>query len=158
MAQVNNFQAASVGHTVAPSMYELTGKKRTSAISWFVMRYKKLTTCAKDNLMEIIDGDFKGVHGYLNTTQGKYGGMVIMPVSQDSRPSGNGLCFTIEVPAEQIGVISFANGKRHASDARIADARRRGRPDGSDIKAKYLKQKTDVDDAFSARKLKQLAG
>lgn len=196
----------------------------------------------QDDHVEIIDGEFKGVHGYLKTTQGKYGGMVIVPVSQDSEMSGDSLCFTIEVPAEQIGIISFANGNRHASDnirsaqrlvenylklyaggepvseemkkqlhrylarfkdtrfrtdklrashlmllysiytmlgnitlkdavneeinnkvlpafdARIADARHRGRPDGTDIKEKYLKQKNKVDDAFSARKLKLKEG
>lgn len=42
-----------------------------------------------------------------------------------------------------------------AFDARIEDARRRGRPDGSNIKAKYLKQKNKVDDTFAARMLKQ---
>lgn len=196
----------------------------------------------QDDEVGIIFGDFQGVRGYLKTTQGKYGGMVIVPVSPDSVQARDSLCFTIEVPADYIGVISFASGKRHASDAircaqklvekslklyaegqpisedlkkqlqrylvrfkntqfrteklrashllllysiytmlgnmtlreavneeiiqqvlpafdwRITDARRRGRPDGSDLKAKYLKQKIRVDQAFSAWKQKQDVG
>lgn len=196
----------------------------------------------QDDEVEIISGEFMGVRGYLKTTQGKNGGMVIIPVSGETGQASDSLCYSIEVAADQIGIVSFANGNGHASDcirsaqkmvekamkqyakgepladevkkqlyrylarfkdtrfktekmrashllllysiytmlgnttlrdavneeilekvlpafdARIADARHRGRPDGSELKEKYLKQKSKVDVAFSARRLKQREG
>lgn len=193
----------------------------------------------QDDFVRIISGDFEGVRGYLKTTQGKNGGMVIVPVTSEKAPNRSGLCYSIMVTVDQIGVVNFASGNRHASDcirsaqqmvekalllfaegeplsddtrkqmhrylarfkdaqfktdklkanhllllysiytmlgnqmlrdvvqeqimddvlpafdARIADARRRGRPDGSSLKEKYLKQKEKVDRALRARMLKR---
>lgn len=193
----------------------------------------------QDDQVEIISGDFKGVCGFLKTTQGKNGGLVIVPVASDPKHAKDGLCYSIQVAADQISIVSFAGGNRHASDcirsaqqmvekalqkfangqpltddvrklmyrylarfkdtsfktdklkashqlilysiytmlgnttlrdavhetiirevlpafdARIADAQRRGRPDGCSLKEKYLRQKERTDEALMARKLRQ---
>lgn len=70
----------------------------------------------QDDEVEIIDGEFKGVRGFLKTTQGKYGGMVIVPVSFDTKQTYDSICFTIEAKAEQIAIVCFATRNRHASD------------------------------------------
>lgn len=189
----------------------------------------------QDDQVEIISGDFKGVRGYLKTSQGKDGGIVVVPVSCAKGKPKEGLCYSIQASADEIGIISFADGKRHASDcirsaqqmvekamkqfadgeelsdemrkqllrylarfkdtkfrtdklranhlmlmfqiytilenptlreviqeeiqqdvlpafdARIAEARRRGRPDGSGLKDRYLKQLSRTDQVIAAR-------
>lgn len=188
----------------------------------------------EDDYVEIISGEHEGTRGYLKTSQGKSGGMVIVPVSSKFRREKDVLCYTIQATADEIGVISFAGGKRHASDCirtarqlvekvlrqfaageplsevnrkqllrylarfrntqfrsdklkanhlmlqyqiytmlqnytlrevvlekiqhevlpafdtRIADAQRRGRPDGLSLKEKYLRKIEKADDALSA--------
>lgn len=89
----------------------------------------------------ILSGPFKGVRGYLKTTQGKNGGWVIVTLSfNDDDAQGKGssssardknlpvpspyecLCYTIEATPDEIGILRFAGGKRHASDC-IRNAR-----------------------------------
>lgn len=95
----------------------------------------------QDDHVIILSGEFKGVTGYLKTSQGKDGGLVIIPVSFDEdfahsddakgnsfdkfkrnstdelkHAMADGFCYAIKATADQIGVISFAGGNRHASD------------------------------------------
>lgn len=189
----------------------------------------------QNDQVEIISGEFKGVRGYLKTSQGKDGGIVVVPVSFEKGKPKEGLCYSIVASAHEIGIIAFADGKRHASDcirsaqqmvekamkqfvdgeelsdemrkqllryiarfkdtkfktdklkanhlmlmlqiytllenptlrevileeiqqdvlpafdARIADAKRRGRPDGSGLKKRYLEQISRADEVRTTR-------
>lgn len=189
----------------------------------------------QNDQVEIISGEFKGVRGYLKTSQGKDGGIVVVPVSFEKGKPKEGLCYSIVASAHEIGIIAFADGKRHASDcirsaqqmvekamkqfvdgeelsdemrkqllryiarfkdtkfktdklkanhlmlmlqiytllenptlrevileeiqqdvlpafdARIAEAKRRGRPDGSGLKEKYLEQISRADEVRTTR-------
>ncbi len=70
----------------------------------------------KDDRVVFLDGELKGVQGYLKTTQGKGGGVVVVPLNQDGSLRSTGICYTINAQPDELGIIAFASGNRHARD------------------------------------------
>jgi len=71
----------------------------------------------KDDEVVIKDGLFKGVRGYLKTSQGKDGGVVVVPLNaKQGRYKRSVLACGIPAKVSEIGVLRFAKGNRHASD------------------------------------------
>ena len=70
----------------------------------------------KDDRVVFLDGKFKGVQGYLKTTQGKGGGVVVVPLNQDGTLRSTGICYTINAQPDELGITAFASGNRHARD------------------------------------------
>ena len=70
----------------------------------------------KDDRVVFLEGDLKGVEGYLKTTQGKGGGVVVVPLNQDGTLRSTGICYTINAQPNELGVTAFASGNRHARD------------------------------------------
>lgn len=71
----------------------------------------------KDDQVVFLSGEMKGVRGYLKTEQGRDGGLFIVPLTESvdcAVTSPSTLCYTLHARPEQIGVISFAKGNRHA--------------------------------------------
>lgn len=82
----------------------------------------------KDDLVEFTKGKFKGERGYLKTTQGKKGGIVVIPlafVGNENKKHDNindkkylhktrHISYSIKAKADEIAVIEFAKKNRHA--------------------------------------------
>lgn len=70
----------------------------------------------KDDCVAFIDGEMKGTVGYLKPGRGRKGGTVIVPLN------ARGMGYMLEARQEDLTVIAFAKGNRHAKDC-VIDAR-----------------------------------
>lgn len=80
----------------------------------------------KDDLVEFIEGEHEGTRGYLKPGKGKNGGLVIVPLTfgnaqhteQDKRqdPRVAPLAYPLEAHQNEIAIVEFAKGNRHAKD------------------------------------------
>lgn len=68
----------------------------------------------KDDRVRFVTGKMAGAEGYLKPGKGRTGGTVIVPLGP--------LCYKIDARQEDLTVVAFAKGNRHAKDC-IIDAR-----------------------------------
>lgn len=74
---------------------------------------------AKDDLVEIIAGDFTGYKGYLKSVNGSNGGLVIVPLEAEggqALPPHSLFNYGIPTSSSQIAILAFAKGSRRATD------------------------------------------
>lgn len=64
----------------------------------------------KDDLVSFIDGGMEGTMGYLKPGKGRNGGTVIIPLISKA------LCYRLDARQDEVTVIAFAKGNRHAKD------------------------------------------
>ena len=73
----------------------------------------------KDDFVEIIDGDFKGTRGYLKSINGSGGGVIVVPLEEESRSHNGGritlFCYGIPAKSSEISILSFAKGTRRST-------------------------------------------
>lgn len=91
----------------------------------------KVIDLQKDDLVEFIEGDLKGTRGYLKPGKGRNGGLVIVPlvlkrssndVDDTPHPHLANFCYSLEASQDELGIVAFAKGNRHAKDC-IIDAK-----------------------------------
>lgn len=91
----------------------------------------KVIDVQKDDLVEFISGDKKGVRGYLKAGKGRNGGLVIVPLADEStagegargpNPNRASISISFQAHQDELAVIAFAKGNRHAKDC-VFDAR-----------------------------------
>lgn len=84
----------------------------------------------KDDVVVFNSGELKGTWGYLKPGRGRNGGRVIVPLSlSDDRewtfsydhPHKAPLCYSLQARQDELSVLAFAQGNRHAKDC-ILDA------------------------------------
>lgn len=83
----------------------------------------------KDDLVEFIEGDMKGTKGYLKPGKGRNGGLVIVPLvmhrksdvdeDDDPHPHLAHFCYSLRAHQNELGIVAFAKGNRHAKDCII---------------------------------------
>ena len=75
---------------------------------------------AKDDFVEITQGPFQGVRGHLKSVNGTSGGVVVVPLQDESTSFSSSLNtllhYGIPVNASEISILSFAKGSRRATD------------------------------------------
>lgn len=88
----------------------------------------KVVDLHKDDLVEFIDGEYKGTRGYLKPGKGQNGGLVIVPLvlkrihsdsDEEPHPYLANFCYSLEAHQKELGIIAFAKGNRHAKDCII---------------------------------------
>lgn len=74
----------------------------------------------KDDFVEITQGSFQGVRGHLKSVNGVGGGVVVVPLQDESTALSSSLNtllhYGIPVNASEISILSFAKGSRRATD------------------------------------------
>ena len=86
-----------------------------------------------DDQVVVLEGQFAGVRGYLKTSQGSKNGLVVVPLqfktsAADTAPPDtlspqSPLCYGLNVPTHQLGIVAFAPGNRHARDMLLSQRR-----------------------------------
>lgn len=91
----------------------------------------KVIDVHKDDLVEFISGELKGIRGYLKSGKGRNGGLVIVPLlpkqkmrSRHHRRHAHKapLSYSYKAHKDEVAIVAFAPGNRHAKDC-VLDAK-----------------------------------